>query len=157
MKRSVANLIRLILMIMLAATLFMSVLWMPNAVDHFCALLTEQSSSIRPWLYAAATVIALPLFAVFIIGFEFPTAIEGDTIFSMRTAKLLRVIATLLFSDLALFAIGVIALFVVGDMLLAPALAFVLAIGITVSLMLCVLASYVENAAVLKEEADGTL
>ena len=48
-------------------------------------------------------------------------------------------------------------LLIIGERILAPALAFFSVIGYTISALLFILSGYVRDAASLKEEADLTL
>lgn len=146
--------IRLALLLMVAAVAVMSFAWMPTAVDYASDFLGGAS---RPVLYALCGGIALVMATVVILAFRLPWAIDADCIFHARTARLLRGIGTLLGGDCLLFGALAIALLTAGDILLAPVLLFVDGIGFCLTLMLFVLSDYVGRAAILKEEADGTL
>ena len=146
--------IRLALLLMVAAVAVMSFAWMPTAVDYASDFLGWAS---RPGLYALCGGIALVMAVVLILSFRLPWAIDADCIFHARTARLLKGIAALLGGDCLLFGGVAIALLTAGDILLAPVLLFVVGIGFCLTLMLFVLADYVGRAAILKEEADGTL
>ena len=146
--------IRLALLLMVAAVAVMSFAWMPTAVDYASDFLGGAS---RPVLYALCGGIALVMATVVILSFRLPWAIDADCIFHARTARLLRGIGALLGGDCLLFGALAIALLTAGDILLAPVLLFVDGIGFCLTLMLFVMADYVGRAAILKEEADGTL
>ena len=146
--------IRLALLLMVAAVAVMSFAWMPTAVDYASDFLGGAS---RPVLYALCGGIALVMATVVILAFRLPWAIDADCIFHARTARLLRGIGALLGGDCLLFGALAIALLTAGDILLAPVLLFEDGIGFCLTLMLFVLADYVGRAAILKEEADGTL
>lgn len=146
--------IRLALLLMVAAVAVMSFAWMPTAVDYASDFLGGAS---RPVLYALCGGIALVMATVVILAFRLPWAIDADCIFHARTARLLRGIGVLLGGDCLLFGALAIALLTAGDILLAPVLLFVDGIGFCLTLMLFVLSDYVGRAAILKEEADGTL
>ena len=159
MRKNLSNIIRLVLIFMLIASAVMCIFWLPNAVDHVGKIFesAENFKNVKILLYAISYVIALPLFAVFIIAFRFPSAIEADSIFHERTARLIKVISIIIFSDCALFGAITAWLFYIGECVLSPVFAFVDAIGFTVALMLLVLSEYVSRAAILKEEADYTV
>ncbi len=146
--------IRLALLLMVAAVAVMSFAWMPTAVDYASDFLGGAS---RPVLYALCGGIALVMATVVILAFRLPWAIDADCIFHARTARLLRGIGALLGGDCLLFGALAIALLTAGDILLAPVLLFVDGIGFCLTLMLFVLSDYVGRAAIMKEEADGTL
>ncbi len=146
--------IRIALLLMVAAVAVMSFAWMPTAVDYASDFLGWAS---RPVLYALGGMIALVMALVVILSFRLPWAIDADCIFHARTARLLKGIGALLVGVCLLFGGVAIALLSAGDRLLAPVLLFVDGIGFCLTLMLFVLADYVGRAAILKEEADGTL
>ena len=115
-------------------------------------------SIISEWVcYTVCTIIALPLFAVLILGFYFPYAIKNDMIFNIKTAKILNIIALLLLFDCTAFGIFNAYILFTGEKLLAPALLFVALIGVTVGTVLLILSSYIKKATLLKEEVDATL
>ena len=154
MRKPISLWIRLALLLLLAAVAVMSFVWMPTAVDYASDFLGGTS---RPVLYALCGGIALVMATVVILAFRLPWAIDADCIFHARTARLLRGIGALLGGDCLLFGALAIALLTAGDILLAPVLLFVDGIGFCLTLMLFVLSDYVGRAAILKEEADGTL
>jgi hypothetical protein len=154
MRKPISLWIRLALLLLLAAVAVMSFVWMPTAVDYASDFLGGAS---RPVLYALCGGIALVMATVVILAFRLPWAIDADCIFHARTARLLRGIGALLGGDCLFFGALAIALLTAGDILLAPVLLFVDGIGFCLTLMLFVLSDYVGRAAILKEEADGTL
>lgn len=156
MRKKLSIFIRFLLAFMICASAAMCVFWVPQAVKYASEFF-ENSENAKFFLYTICALVAMPLFAVFAVSFKFSTAIENDRIFDKKTAKLLKVIGATVVADCVLFGACVILLFVMGEQVLAPALAFVGAIGITVGIMLLVLSQYVKCAAVLKEEADCTL
>ena len=156
MKKKLSNFIRFLLGFMLAAGAAMYFLWMPGAVEYTSQFFGSPDI-INYFMYTISAVIALPLFGVTVVSFKFPTAIEKDSVFDKKTAKLLYVIGVTVIADCLIFLACTAMLVAVGERVLAPALAFVSAIGITVGLMLTVLSRYVKRAAELKEEVDCTL
>lgn len=159
MRRFISNIIRSLLFFMLISSAAMCIFWLPNAVDYASGVFknAESFKNAEYLLYTIGYIIALPLFIVFIIAFKFPTAIEADTIFHEKTAKLIKIISIIIFSDCTLFGALAIWFFCSGERVLSPVLAFVDVIGFTVALMLLVLSEYVRRAAILKEEADYTI
>ena len=159
MRKNLSNIIRLVLVFMLISSVAMCIFWLPNAVDYAGKIFenAENFKNVKYLLYAIGYIIALPLFAVFIIAFRFPSAIETDSVFHKKTARLIKAISIIIFSDCTLFGAVVAWLFSIGERVLSPVLAFVDAIGFTVALMLLVLSEYVSRAAILKEEADYTI
>ena len=159
MKNKTAFSVSFILILMLLATVSMYIFWLPDAIDYVNSFLyNSELQKISEWiLYSASFIISLPIILVFIMAFKFVSAIKNDTIFHTCTAKLIKAISIIIFSDCTAFGICAVFLLIVGESLLSPIFIFVTVIGITVSLMLRILSNYVERAAILKEEADLTL
>ncbi len=159
MKKNTPNLIRILLSIMIVSIIAMMVLWVPRAVSYAEGFLAESEGS--GWYGIVAYVISISVavvaVAVFLISFRFPVAIEKGEIFTEKISVLLRRISILVIADCILFGAGTVGLFVLGDRVLSPALAFADVIGVALFGMLWVLSKYVKDAAVLKEEADCTL
>ena len=159
MKKKLANVICGVLVFMIAATLSMCIFWMPYLCSYLCTFLTSvfTKSTAEILFYTVCMLIALPLVFAFSSAFCFVGAIKRDEIFTLKCAKLLKMISAVLFCDCALFSSVAIAFIFLGEKTLCPALAFIGAIGVMISLMLYALSSYVKDAAILKEEADCTL
>lgn len=130
----------------------MFILWLPGALDYIAEFL---GSTLL--LYFICGIIGIPFLAILLAAFAFPKAIADDTVFTAKTAKLIKIISVTLFFDCVILCASAIWLLIAGEALLSPALIFVALIGITVALMLYILSDYVERAAILKEEADATL
>lgn len=161
MKKKLANFIRGLLIFLILASAVMCKLWLPGAtfliINHLDYYAGIAGAEVSMAVLALCAVVILPIFAIFVISFAFPRAIENDTLFSYQTGKLLKVIGTILVADCMLFcAILTALIFLEGWFLTAPFL-FIGVLGITVGSMLLVLSKYVEHAAQLKEEADCTL
>jgi len=155
MKKTIPIMIRLLLTFMSIATLIMAFFWTPHLVLYANEI--TNSAIVTPSAYTLSSLITAIALTVFVISFSFPTAIEKESIFTLGIAKNVKLIALLILIDCLLFAIGTVLLFILGDRLLSPALAFVDVIGIAVSAMLLVLSEYLKEASYLKEEADCTL
>jgi len=157
-KQLVPLLIRVLLVFMMAATVLMALCWVPDAVSHI-GNSTEilRSVPLRYTVYVLAAAVALLSLVIFFCAFHYPSAIAQGTVFTKKTAVHLRLTAHLVLCDCILFSLCVLLLLLIGERLLAPALAFFSVIGYTISALLFVLSGYVRDAASLKEEADLTL
>lgn len=155
MKKALSNFIRVLLAVLIAASIIMCLFWLPQAVAYIARFLKNNAT--ETVIYILCAVVAVPLFTIFGISFVFPYAIEQGTLFSMRIVKLLKVIGVTLIVDCIFFCVILFLLLSTGEHILAPALLFVGTLGITVGSMLLVLSKYVKCAAALKEEADCTL
>lgn len=161
MKNKVSLFVKIILIIMTAATASMCILWLPQTIDYckdfFIASNLLSGLNVELILYIFSFVIALPILVILIISFSFSSYIKNDMIFHTKTAKILTIISTLLITDCVLFLTGALVLLIMGERILSPLFVFVSFIGITVAAMLRILSDYVSRAAILKEEADFTL
>ena len=159
MCKCLPNAIRVVLILMLLSMGAMCALWFPVAVDYVGGFYESAGDFeyVKGWLYVICAIVSLPLFAVFIIAFSFPPAIENDSVFTKKTARNIKCISNIIFADCIVFAATVIWIIWMGERILSPVLAFVDVIGIMVAFMLYVLSGYISRAAVLKEEADHTL
>lgn len=157
MKNALSNFIRVLLAFLIVASASMCFFWLPQAVSYVSSFLQADIAEAETVIYSLCAVVAAPVFAIFGISFAFPRAIEKETLFSMGIAKLLKAIGAALIGDCIFFCAILLLLLSAGEIILAPALLFVGALGITVGSMLLVLSEYVKRAATLKEEADCTL
>lgn len=155
MKKALSIFIRMLLTFLIAASVIMCIFWLPQAVSYAARFFEVETA--QALIYILCAVVAAPVFAIFGVSFVFPRAIEKETLFSMGIAKLLKIIGALLIADCIFFSAILVFLLVAGERILAPALLFVGALGITVGSMLLVLSRYVKRAAILKEEVDYTL
>lgn len=159
MKKLLPTMIRILLVFMTLSTLAMAFFWTPRVIDYAIGFIssTNAKSFIILSGYALSAIIAFIALAIFLASSKFPRAIENDGIFTLKTASLVKRIAILILVDSVFLLTAITALFILGDRLLSPALAFVDVIGIALSAMLFVLSGYVKDASYLKEEADYTL
>lgn len=161
MKKKLANFIRGLLVFLILASAAMCRLWLPGAVfqiiNHLDYYAGIAGAEVSMAVLAVCALVVLPIFAIFVMSFVFPRAIENDTLFSRQTGKLLKVIGIILVADCTLFCALMAALISLEGWFLTAPFLFIGVLGITVGCMLLVLSKYVEHAAQLKEEADCTL
>ncbi len=159
MKKLLPAMIRFLLILMTLSTLAMAIFWTPGVIEYANSFASSVNAKgiITVSGYTVSSIISVTALAVFLVSSRFPSAIENDGIFTLKTAKLVKLIAILILVDSVFLFIAITALFILGDRLLSPALAFVDVIGIAISAMLFVLSVYVKDASYLKEEADYTL
>ena len=151
-------LIRVLLIFMMAVTVLMAFCWVPNAISYVSAnTACTLSAPLKYAVYAFAATVTLLSLVIFSCAFHFPNAITEGTVFTQKTVSKLRLTARLVLVDCILFSLCVLLLLIIGERILAPALAFFSVIGYTISALLFILSGYVRDAASLKEEADLTL
>ncbi|MDR0930092.1 MAG: DUF2975 domain-containing protein [Oscillospiraceae bacterium] len=111
-----------------------------------------------PWLIFIWITFA-PCAAILALGWKVAGAISRDEAFTMKTAQWVKMAAMLLFIAIGIFFAGNI-LFLLLNMshptIVLIAL-FACMIGIAIAIIAVTLARYVTKAAVLQEEAEGTL
>ena len=111
-----------------------------------------------PWLIFA-WLAALPCFAVLFFVWKVSGAVMQETVFTVLTAKWVKMGAVLLFSDAAFLFIGNIALLFLN--MNHPGILLLFIIGdiftIALALLAAALSRYLTKAAVLQEESEGTL
>ena len=111
-----------------------------------------------PWLIFC-WLVSLPCFAILGLVWKASGAIRDETIFTLKTAKLIKAGAILLFCDAGFFFTGNVVLSLLGmnhpGILLASLLGDIFAVALAV--FASILARYVTKAAELQEMSDGTV
>ena len=153
MKKHVPFLVNLFITVAIAACAVLCYLWLPLFI---CAVVSVMDVSSR-LVAAICGLIAIPLFVVLGLGYGFSTAIKKDTVFSLATAKRLKLISVLLFADCGVFCALMAVMFSLGERWFSPLLGFMGFVGLMIAYVLLLLSGYVKNAAALKEEVDATL
>lgn len=156
MKKYLPKLIGIINVLMLLAGCVMCILWVPEAVEHItsvCAALHGMSVLV----YTAFGLVSAPIFTVFVMSFGFVPAFERDSVFDRSVARLIKSIALVIFFDCIIFGILSAVIFGMGERLVSPLFVLIALMGITVSVMLLILADHVLRASELKEEVEGTI
>jgi hypothetical protein len=156
MKKQVPNMIRVLLVMMTLAVLAMAILWTPQVVSY-AENQTSLPEGLSLGIHVLAAAISLIALSAFALAFVFPREMEKGTLFGETSARAVGWISWLVLTDCFLLAVGAVGLFVCGERLLSPALAFVDAVGLVVFVMLRLLSSYLREAAELREEVDATL
>lgn len=111
-----------------------------------------------PWLLFLLAA-SLPCFAILGLVWIVSVAINKEQVFTVRTARIVKMSAILLLCDVGFFFCGNIA-FLLLDMSHPSVLLislFVDVFGVSLALLAAVLSRYLTKAAVLQEEADGTI
>ncbi|MDR1409192.1 MAG: DUF2975 domain-containing protein [Oscillospiraceae bacterium] len=111
-----------------------------------------------PWLIFA-WVAALPCFAILVLIWRVSGAVKNDTVFTVKTARLIKAGSVLLFIDVGFFFVGNIVLFLFGMshpfVLLISAIVDIFAIAL--ALLAAVLARYITKAAALQVMSEGII
>jgi VIT1/CCC1 family predicted Fe2+/Mn2+ transporter len=104
-------------------------------------------------------IAAIPCFIILVYVWKVSNAIQRDEVFTEKTAERIKTAAVILMADAAYFFAGGVVLLLLG--LNRPGVLFlttlVCVFGISLALLAAVLARYISKAALLQEEADGTI
>lgn len=153
MKKHVPFIVNLFITIAIAACVMLCLQWLPLFLFAVVSVVDVSSKLVA----VICGLIAIPLFVILGLGYGFSTAIKNDTVFSLATAKRLKLISVLLFADCGVFCALIAALLCLGELWFSPLLGFMGLVGLMVAYVLLLLSGYVKNAAALQEEVDATL
>lgn len=141
-----------------AVALFLAAYILPSWGAEIADTYPEFAGWFWPWLlflWAAA----LPCFAILIFVWKVSTAVRDETVFTLKTAKWIKMSALILFADAGFFFTGNIILSILWmnhpGILLLSTLAVICAVAL--ALLAAVAARYITKAAVLQEESEGTI
>lgn len=111
-----------------------------------------------PWLIFA-WLFSLPCFAILVYIWKVSGAVISETVFTIKTAKWVKISAVFLLSDAAFVFIGNVALLLLN--MSHPGILLFCIIGdifaFALALLAAVLSRYLTKAAGLQEESEGTL
>ena len=111
-----------------------------------------------PWLIFLL-ITSMPCFVILALVWKVSSAIKQERVFTFQTARLVKIAAMIMFCDVIFFFAGNFVLFLLnmnhpGIFFLSF---FVDVFGIALALSAAILSRYLTKAAVLQEEADGTI
>ena len=150
-----AAVIRTVTVVTLLLFVVICVGFIPRFADYLtsCDYIAYES---RIPVMVGGAALTLPCAVILLMALQLSASGE-DRIFTRETAKLLARIAWILAGDCTAFLAVTVIFYCVGDRLIAPLFALIDLIGFVLSYLLWQLSGYIGRAAVLKEEADGTL
>jgi len=151
--KAISRCIFVVLTFLIVLSILMCVFWLPNVIEYLHTAINIDKITVT----IACAIIATFLFTVLIIGYYFSYSVSNDTIFSNKTAAILKIISIIIFCDcIVLFSVNAIFLSK-GEKILSYALLFISVLGIMIAYALFILSKYVKKATKLKEEVDATL
>ena len=156
--KTLGNLMRISVIAAALSGLFLCINVIPSLGESIIHANPEFNGWFWPWL-VFAWLLALPCFILLVYIWKVSGAVMQETVFTLLTAKRVKMGAVLLFSDAALLFIGnVVLLFI--DMN-HPGILLISVIGdifvVALALLAAVLSRYLTKAAILQEESEGTL
>jgi hypothetical protein len=138
--------------------LFICAVFLPLLGRDMVQQCPQVSAWFWPWLIFA-WLFAAPGFAVLALVWRVSGAVRDETVFTMQTAGWVKSGAILLLGDSAFLIAGNIffAAFSVNHFSVVFMSFFFAVLGVAFAVLAAVLARYLTKAAVLQEEAEGTL
>ncbi|MCL1914621.1 MAG: DUF2975 domain-containing protein [Eubacteriaceae bacterium] len=156
--KSLANLMKLSICATTTCALFLCLIVIPEWGKGLVASRPEFLGWFWPWL-VFAWLVSMPLFMILVLIWKVSNAVMLESVFTLRTASWVKIGAMLMLFDAVFLVLGNIALLVAGmnhpGMLVFCCIAAIFAIALGV--LAAVLSRYLTKAAILQEEADGTL
>jgi hypothetical protein len=156
--KSLGMWVRFAVLCMLLCGLLVCAWLLPNYGSFLAKTYPEFAHAYTPWLVFMWITFAFCV-AVLACGWQVAGAIARDEVFTMKVARWMKAAAILLFVAIGIFFAGNILLFLLN--MSHPGVAFVALfacmVGIAIAIIPIALARYVAKAAVLQEEAEGTL
>ena len=156
--KMLCRLIRLAVLATAVCALFILLFIIPSWGTSIVEVNPEVSNRYLPWL-VFIWIAALPCFAILIYIWKVSGAIKCEEVFTLRTAKWIKISAVLLFSDAAFFFIGNAILLLVN--MSHPGILLLSMLGnifvIALALLAAVLSRYITKAAALQEESECTI
>ncbi len=142
--------------------LIICALWYPFSISlstmGVVGIAPTLENNVQMWTQLAFYwFVSIPCFVILAVAWKISDAIKKGEAFSCRVAELIKKCAKILLWDVVLFLIGNLVFVFLGWNYYALIYFIVAAVGIVIVSFLSVLSHYVKNAAVLKEEVDGTI
>jgi len=129
---------------------------LPSFGSSIAAVYPEYAHLYLPWLIFL-WLTSVPLFILLFFIWKISTAIIKETVFTVPTARVVRICATILFATTGLFITGNVVFLLLG--MSHPGVLFLSLIAdvfvIALAVVLAVLSRYLTKAAALQEEADS--
>ncbi len=138
--------------------LFICIFVIPNFGKSIISSYPEFSGWYWPWLIFA-WLVSLPCFILLLYVWKVSDCIKNETVFTLKTAKMVRTGVILLLSDAALLFGGniVLLLFNMNHPSIVLLSIVIAIVEIVVSLFGEIVYQYMIKAAILKEESEGTI
>lgn len=156
--RALGSLMRVSVIAAAISGLFLCIYVIPSWGESIINANSEFSGWFWPWL-VFAWLVALPCFAVLVLVWKVSGAVTQEAVFTVLTAKWVKIAGVLLLSDAAFLFIGNVVLLLLDmnhpGILLLSIIGDVFAVAL--ALLTGVLSRYLTKAAVLQEESEGTL
>ena len=154
--KTLGNLMRVCVISIAICGLFLCLYVIPHWGKSIITSYPEFSSWFWPWLIFA-WLVALPCFAVLVLVWRIAGAVLNETVFTLLTAKWMKMVSVLLLTDAGiLFSGNIIYLFLRMN---HPSVVIFSMMGdifiVALALFAAALSRYITKASILQEETDG--
>jgi hypothetical protein len=105
-------------------------------------------------------MVSIPCFIILVFIWKIANFIKTGSVFTHQVAKIAKLCSLILFGDIALFFTGNIIFFLIEPYyysIFAFISIFLILTGLTLALFAAILSHYINKAAMLQEECEGTI
>lgn len=156
--KTLALLLKIVVILAFVCGLFIFLIEIPALGQSFICVCPDLQNWYWPWLIFA-WLYSLPCFAVLIEVWCVSNYVKNETVFTLKTARVVKSGAVLLLADAAFLFIGNAALLLLN--MSHPGVFILFAIAVVfecaAALSAAILSRYLTKASALQEESDGTL
>ena len=132
--------------------------FLPIIGAHMAVIYPHLAHNYYPWLIFL-WITAAPCFAFLVLIWKLSSLMRRELIFTLKTARMVKICAVILFCDIIFFVLGNIVFLILGMnhpvVLLLSVIIAIFVLVITV--LVAILSRYLTKAATLQEEVDSTI
>lgn len=156
--KTFSSLMKISVLIATIGGLFVCIYVIPSFGKSIISAYPEFSGWYWPWLIFA-WLVSIPCFILLVYVWKVSDRIKNETVFTIKTAKMVRTGVVLLLSDAALLFGGniILLLFNMNHPSIVLLSIVIAVIEVVVSLFGEIIYQYLIKAAILKEESEGTI
>ena len=156
--KTFSSLMKISVLIATIGGLFVCIYVIPSFGKSIISAYPEFSGWYWPWLIFA-WLVSIPCFILLVYVWKVSDSIKNETVFTIKTAKMVRTGVVLLLSDAALLFGGniILLLFNMNHPSIVLLSIVIAVIEVVVSLFGEIIYQYLIKAAILKEESEGTI
>jgi hypothetical protein len=156
--KSLCTMLRAAVIAVAVCGLFGCAYILPTEGANLAVYFPELAGWYLPWLLFLLTA-SLPCFAILVLIWIISSAVKDDRVFSIKSARIVKLGSLLMFGDVAFFFLGnvVFLLFNISHPGIFFVSLFVDVFGAALAVAAAVLSRYLTKAAALQEEADATI
>ena len=132
--------------------------FLPSFGRELVNRLPESAYFYYPWLIFL-WVAAAPCFALLVLIWKLSTITKRENVFTLKTARMVKTYAIILYCDVFFFVAGNIIFLILGmNHIIVLLLSVIIAVfGLALAVLVAVLSRYLTKAAALQEEVNNTI